>query len=74
MNRTTLFYLGPLPHEVNGLCLIINRLFVFRPVSHVVRLDTNRRAEFFAFYYELMKYLIKDAMTKAIVILFNYYC
>ncbi|ETN75945.1 hypothetical protein NECAME_12017 [Necator americanus] len=42
-----LFAEGPLPHEVNHFCTIINRLFQYRPIQTIMRIgpDLRRRAK-----------------------------
>ncbi|CAD6191348.1 unnamed protein product [Caenorhabditis auriculariae] len=65
-NLLDLFREGPLPWEVNHFCTIINRLFLYRPLSSILKLDANLRAQFFKFLTEYTLYLTRDAMSKAI--------
>ena len=61
---------GTLTHETNGLCVMIHRCFVFRPIHNIARLPTEFRREFFSFFAHYLNLMIKQAMTNAIVSLF----
>lgn len=58
---------GPLPHEINGLCSIINRMVLFRPVQFLIRLEPELRNQFFMFLAEYTKHLTKEAIRKDFV-------
>ncbi|PAV84732.1 hypothetical protein WR25_02878 [Diploscapter pachys] len=62
-----LFSGGPLPHEINGLCSIINRMVLFRPVQFLIRLEPELRNQFFMFLAEYTKHLTKEAIRKDFV-------
>lgn len=61
-----LFAEGPLPHEVNHFCTIVNRLFQYRPVQIILRIGPDLRNRFLTYLSQYILHLTKQAMYKAI--------
>ncbi|CAB3406845.1 unnamed protein product [Caenorhabditis bovis] len=65
-NLLELFAQGPLPYEINLFCTIINRLFLYRPLTSIMKQENELRARFFIFLKEYTIHLTTQAMKKAI--------
>ncbi|CAI2349918.1 unnamed protein product [Caenorhabditis sp. 36 PRJEB53466] len=65
-NLLELFAQGPSPCETNHFCLIINRLFLYRPLTSIMRQEAELRSRFFAFLKDYAIHLTNQAMQKAI--------
>ncbi|VDK52851.1 unnamed protein product [Cylicostephanus goldi] len=61
-----LFAEGPLPHEINHFCTIINRLFQYRPIQTIMRIGPDLRRQFLLYLSQYIQHLSKQAMHKAI--------
>ncbi|KAJ1369355.1 hypothetical protein KIN20_030792 [Parelaphostrongylus tenuis] len=61
-----LFAEGPLPHEVNHFCTIVNRLFQYRPIQTIMRIGPDLRNRFLTYLSQYTQHLTKQAMCKAI--------
>ncbi|RCN51186.1 hypothetical protein ANCCAN_02755 [Ancylostoma caninum] len=61
-----LFAEGPLPHEINHFCTIINRLFQYRPIQTIMRIGPELRRRFLLYLSQYIQHLTKQAMHKAI--------
>lgn len=61
---------GPLPHEINHFCTIINRLFQYRPIQTIMRIGPELRRRFLLYLSQYIQHLTKQAMHKAIVSIF----
>ncbi|VDM66336.1 unnamed protein product [Strongylus vulgaris] len=61
-----LFAEGPLPHEINHFCTIINRLFQYRPIQTIMRIGPDLRKRFLLYLSQYIQHLSKQAMHKAI--------
>ncbi|CCU83356.1 Exportin-4 [Caenorhabditis elegans] len=61
-----LFAQGPSNWETNHFCLIINRLFLYRPLTSIMRQEPELRARFFGFLRDYTIHLTNQAMQKAI--------
>uniref|UniRef100_A0A0K0DQ70 Exportin-4 n=1 Tax=Angiostrongylus cantonensis TaxID=6313 RepID=A0A0K0DQ70_ANGCA len=62
-----LFAEGPLPHEVNHFCTIVNRLFQYRPIQMIMQIGPDLRERFLTYLSRYIEHLTKQAMYKAIV-------
>ncbi|KAE9412724.1 hypothetical protein Angca_010109 [Angiostrongylus cantonensis] len=61
-----LFAEGPLPHEVNHFCTIVNRLFQYRPIQMIMQIGPDLRERFLTYLSRYIEHLTKQAMYKAI--------
>lgn len=66
-NLLELFAQGPSPCETNHFCMIINRLFLYRPLTSLMRQEAQLRTRFFLFLKDYTIHLTNQAMHKAIV-------
>ncbi|CAP39068.1 Protein CBG22497, partial [Caenorhabditis briggsae] len=65
-NLLELFQQGPSKWETNHFCMIINRLFLYRPLTSVMKQEADLRSRFFAFLRDYTIHLTNQAMQKAI--------
>uniref|UniRef100_A0A1I7TQK3 ANF_receptor domain-containing protein n=1 Tax=Caenorhabditis tropicalis TaxID=1561998 RepID=A0A1I7TQK3_9PELO len=65
-NLLELFAQGPSGCETNHFCLIINRMFLYRPLTSIMRQDAELRSRFFGFLRDYTIHLTNQAMHKAI--------
>ncbi|KJH48617.1 hypothetical protein DICVIV_05245 [Dictyocaulus viviparus] len=61
-----LFAEGPLPHEINHFCTIVNRLFQYRPIQTIMRIGRDLRNQFLTYLSQYIQHLTKEALYKAI--------
>ncbi|VDL71450.1 unnamed protein product [Nippostrongylus brasiliensis] len=62
-----LFAEGPLPHEINYFCTIVNRLFQYRPIQTIMRIGPELRSKFLIYLSQYIQHLTNQAMFAAIV-------
>ncbi|CAI5448696.1 unnamed protein product [Caenorhabditis angaria] len=65
-NLLELFQQGPSPTETNHFCMIINRLFLYRPLVSIMKQEAELRNRFFGFLKDYTIHLTGQAMQKAI--------
>ncbi|WKY07717.1 hypothetical protein Q1695_007299 [Nippostrongylus brasiliensis] len=61
-----LFAEGPLPHEINYFCTIVNRLFQYRPIQTIMRIGPELRSKFLIYLSQYIQHLTNQAMFAAI--------
>ncbi|KAK6014244.1 hypothetical protein OSTOST_20402 [Ostertagia ostertagi] len=61
-----LFAEGPLPHEINYFCTIVNRLFQYRPIQTIMRVGPELRRKFLIYLSQYIQHLTNQAMYTAI--------
>ncbi|VDO44149.1 unnamed protein product [Haemonchus placei] len=61
-----LFAEGPLQHEINYFCTIVNRLFQYRPIQTIMRIGPELRRKFLIYLSQYIQHLTSQAMYAAL--------